>query len=328
MLEGLLRRRAAELRAVDAHALAERLLGDAIAANVLLLGMAWQAGLVPVGLSALERAIELNGVAVPANRLAFAWGRLAAADPAFVAEHAADPSVTPPARDLSEVVTRRAAFLAAYQDEAYAERYRRRVEMVRRAEAALGGTRLTEAVARNLFKLMAYKDEYEVARLHAATGFTEGLLARFEGRPRLRFHLAPPLLARPGPDGEPRKIAFGPWILPAFRLMARLRRLRGTILDPFGHTAERRHERQMIADYEAMLEAEVPGLTAERLPVLVELASLPATVRGFGHVKGRAAAAAAARRTALLAQLPPRGACAATTQRLAMPQRAKAKLSA
>ena len=302
-LEGVLRARAAGLRALDAHALATRLVGDAIAANVLLLGMAWQEGLVPLPLEALERAIELNGVAVETNRLAFAWGRLAAADEAFVACHCTDPDVPPIARTLEEVIERRVAFLTEYQDAHYASRYRACVEAVRQAEAALGGAVLTEAVARNLFRLMACKDEYEVARLHATTGFAERVLQGFEGRPRLRFHLAPPLLARRGPDGVPRKLAFGPWVLPVFRVLARLRGLRGTALDPFGHTGERRAERRLLAEYEAMLDAQLPALTRERLPVLIELASLPSMIRGFGHVKARTMAAAASRRAELLAML-------------------------
>ncbi len=303
-LTGLLRRRAASVETLEARKLAEALTGEPIAANVLLLGFAWQRGLVPVPLAALDRAIELNGAAVAANRLALAWGRLAAAEPDFVA--AQMPQTAAPATAVEEVVARRAAFLAEYQDEAYAARYRARVAAARRAEAALGeGTRLTEAVARNLFRLMAVKDEYEVARLHAETGFVARTLAGFEGRPRLRFHLAPPLLARPGPDGEKRKIAFGPWVVPVFRVLARLRRLRGTRLDPFGHTAERRMERRMLAEYEATLDRMLPTLTRERLPAMVELASLPATVRGFGHVKAKAAEAAETRRAALLARLVP-----------------------
>ena len=303
MLEALLRRRAGAYHSVDATALAERLLGNTIGANVLLLGLAWQHGLVPLPLEALDRAIEVNGVAVAANKLAFAWGRLAAADPAFVARHAADPA---PAlsQTLDEIVARRVEFLRAYQNAAYAERFRIRVEAVRQREAALnGGTKLAEAVARNLFKLMAYKDEYEVARLHTETGFLGKLQAGFEGTPRLRFHLAPPLLARRGPDGAPRKIALGPWVVPVFRVLAKLRPLRGTALDPFGHTAERRAERQLLTDYETTLDDMLPRLDSARLPAAVEWATLPATIRGFGHVKAAAMKAASVRRAELTAKL-------------------------
>ena len=302
MLEALLRRRAGAYHGVDATATAERLLGDTIGSNVLLLGLAWQHGLVPLPLAALDRALEETGVAVAANRLAFAWGRLLAADPAW-----ATPFATPTAPALSqtldEVVERRAAFLRDYQDQAYAERYRARIASVRAREAALGGTKLTETVARNLHRLMAMKDEYEVARLHTETGFTDKLRGEFEGTPRLRFHLAPPLLARRGPDGAPRTRAFGPWVVPLFRTLARLRRLRGTPLDVFGHTAERRAERALLADYERTLDELLPRLTVAQLPAAVEWASLPGAIRGFGHVKAAAMEKAAVRRAELLAEL-------------------------
>ena len=302
MLETLLRRRAGSFHSVDATAVAERLLGDTIGANILLLGLAWQHGLVPLPLAALDRALELNGVAVAANRLAFAWGRLLAADPEWAAGYATPaPALS---QTLDEMVERRAAFLRDYQDEAYAERFRARVAAVRAREAALnGGTKLTEAVARNLHRLMAIKDEYEVARLHTESGFVDRLREEFEGAPRLRFHLAPPLLARRGLDGAPRKRSFGPWIVPVFRTLARLRGLRGTAFDVFGHTAERRAERALLADYERTLDALLPGLDATRLPAAVEWASLPATIRGFGHVKAAAMEKAAVRRAELMAEL-------------------------
>jgi indolepyruvate ferredoxin oxidoreductase len=304
-LETLLVRRAGAgaYWSLDAQGIAERLQGDAIQANVVLLGYAWQQGLVPLPLDALDRAIEQNGVGVDANRRAFAWGRLAAAEPDFVAAHAADSDTPAPARGLDEIIARRVDFLRAYQDARYAERYRARVEAVRRACAAIGGDALPDAVARNLFKLMSYKDEYEVARLHTATGFLKRIARDGGGKPHPTFYLAPPLLSRPGPDGEPRKIAFGPWILPVFRLLAAMRRLRGTALDPFGYLPERRQERQLIAEYESMLDVVLAGLSSATLATALELAALPAAIRGFGPVKQRAIAAAAARRAALLARL-------------------------
>jgi indolepyruvate ferredoxin oxidoreductase len=285
---------------LDAHHLADRLVGDAIQANMLLLGFAWQRGLVPVSFAAIDRAIELNGVSVDQNRRAFAWGRLAAAQPEFVARFLGEEHR--PAKKLEDIVEKRAAFLAAYQDQAYAERYRAQVERVRAAEtAALGTEQLAEAVARSLFKLMAYKDEYEVARLHAETGFAERIARDFEGEVKLKFHLAPPVLSRPRPgEAEPRKIELGPWMLPLFRALAKLRFLRGTAFDPFGYTAERRTERRLIAEYEEFIDMLLPRLGKGDLAVMQELLRLPEKIRGFGTVKERAIAAAQERRRELL----------------------------
>jgi indolepyruvate ferredoxin oxidoreductase len=200
---------------------------------------------------------------------------------------------------LAELVERRAGFLNGYQDAAWAARYRATVERVRAAEASLGGTRLAEAVARNLFKLMAYKDEYEVARLHTDPAFVAGIAERFEGDWRLVHHLAPPLLARRDARGELVKRTFGAWVRPAMRLLARLKGLRGTAFDPFGRTAERREERALIALYEADLANMLGGLDAASLALAVEIASLPEQIRGFGHVKSRNLAATRTRRDAL-----------------------------
>ncbi|GAH67813.1 unnamed protein product, partial [marine sediment metagenome] len=234
------------LDTLDANALAERLLGDGVYANIIMLGFAWQRGLVPVSLSALLRAIELNGVAVERNKQAFAWGRIVAADPDFV------PKVdeAPKAETLDQIIARRADFLTAYQDEAYAARYRALVAKVRDAEAALNSEALTESVARSLFKLMAYKDEYEVARLHMQGGFLDELKREFEDGFSVQYHLAPPFLPS-GQDarGRPRKRAFGQWIQTPLAALARLKVLRGTRFDPFGYTAERRAERELIAWY-------------------------------------------------------------------------------
>jgi indolepyruvate ferredoxin oxidoreductase len=304
LLEELLRRRGAHAYgSIDAHHLAERLVGDAIQANMLLLGFAWQRGLVPVSFAAIDRAIELNGIAVDQNRRAFAWGRLATADPGFVTHFAGDGHH--PARTLEEIVGKRVAFLAAYQNAAYAERYRVRVDETRAAERqALGSETLTEAVAKSLFKLMAYKDEYEVARLYAEGGFAKRIERDFEGPVKLKLHLAPPLLSRPRPGAtEPRKIEFGPWMLPLFRVLARLKRLRGTALDPFGYTAERRAERRLIAEYEALIDMLLPRLGSADPAILLELLRLPEKIRGFGPVKERAIAAAEARKTELLRAL-------------------------
>ena len=295
LLQSLLRRRvgAGAMHGIDAPRMAERLLGDPITSNILLLGMAWQLGLVPLPRAALDRAIELNAVAVGANRLAFAWGRLAAGDAAYVAQHMAEPA------DTLDPVERRAAFLAEYQDLRYAERYRRRVAAV----AALGDPALTDAVARNLFKVMAIKDEYEVARLHTGTGFLERELGRYQEAPRVRFHLAPPVLSRTGPDGHPLKRTFGPWMITGFRVLSSLRRLRGTPLDVFGMTAERRRERALRAEYEAMLDGLPDQAVPESLPILRELAALPEGIRGFGHVRTGAMEKAAVKRAELMSRL-------------------------
>jgi len=291
---------------VDGTRFATALLGDAIAANPFMLGYAWQRGLVPLSAAAIERAIELNDVAVEQNKAAFAWGRVAAFDPARV-EAVVEPADTPPASrrlsgSLDEIVARRVDELVDYQDERYARRYAAAVERVKAAERALvgdGPLALTEAVARNLYKLMAYKDEYEVARLYTSGQFLERLAGRFEGDYRLGFHLAPPLFARRNASGEPVKREYGPWVFKMFGLLARLRRLRGTPLDPFGRSEERRTERRLVADYEADIERLLAALDRERLPLATRIASIPEEIRGFGHVKARRLEAALLRRQQL-----------------------------
>ncbi|NYZ15828.1 indolepyruvate ferredoxin oxidoreductase family protein [Azospirillum sp. RWY-5-1] len=295
--------------AFDATALATRLMGDSIATNLFMLGYAYQKGRIPVSAEAILRAIELNGVAVKANLDTFTWGRRAALDRSGLEGMA--PAADSPVPDslrlsetLEEVIARRAGFLTDYQDAAYADRYRTFVQRVGQAEQARtpGRRELTDAVARNLFKLMAYKDEYEVARLYAETRFMEGVRERFDGRTRLRFHLAPPLLAARDPStGHLRKTAYGPWLLTAFRLLARLRRLRGTPLDPFGRTAERRMERRMIELYRTTVADLLADLTDANHALAVSIARLPEGVRGFGHVKEANMAAVEARRAELLA---------------------------
>ena len=289
---------------IDATGLATALLGDAIGANLFMAGYAYQRGLVPVGAEAIERAIELNGVAVEMNKRAFDWGRRAAHDPAFVERVAKPTDAKPKAaapESLEATVARRTRFLTDYQNAAYAARYTALVERVRQAENVEGGGPLARAVARYYFKLLAYKDEYEVARLHTTDEFRQQIARQFEDGCRIEFNLAPPLLARKDPvTGEPRKMRFGSWIVPVFRLLAALRGLRGTAFDPFGRTAERRRERALIAQYEADVGEILDRLGPETAGVAVELASAPEHIRGFGHVKLRHLEAFEKRRTALL----------------------------
>jgi indolepyruvate ferredoxin oxidoreductase len=244
------------------------------------------------------------------NRRAFLWGRRAAHDLAAVEAHAMPASEAPEYRRLSasldEMINRRVAHLTEYQDAAYANRYRAMVERVREVEAerARGHTELTEAVARYYFKLLAYKDEYEVARLYTNGEFLAQLGRQFEGQPKLKIHLAPPLVAQRDPaTGRPKKRAYGPWMLTAMRYLARCKRLRGTPLDPFGYTAERRLERRLIAEYEAVLKEVLQQLTLANHEIAVELACLPEQIRGFGHVKDRHLVMAKERESALLAAL-------------------------
>jgi indolepyruvate ferredoxin oxidoreductase len=291
---------------IDATGLATALMGDSIATNLFLLGYCWQKGLVPVSEGALMKAIELNGVAVEANKKSFLWGRRAAHDQAAVERFARPANVVPlkAAPTVDDLVARRMDYLTGYQDRAYAERYQALVDQVRAAEAKLGSTRLTEAVARYYFKLLAYKDEYEVARLYTDPAFLEKINATFEGDFKLNFHLAPPLLAKPDPvTGEPRKRAYGPGMMTVFRWLAKLKRLRGTRWDVFGYSEERRMERALIVQYEQDVAEILQRLDAANLATAVELASLPEHIRGFGHVKLRSLEQARRSRERLLAAL-------------------------
>ncbi|SEB77413.1 indolepyruvate ferredoxin oxidoreductase [Nitratireductor aquibiodomus] len=276
------------LAAMDANRLSEKLMGDTVFANVMMLGFAWQKGLVPVSLNALTQAIVLNGVATEKNHRAFLIGRLAAEKPDAL-KSLLDPK---PQTDgtLDEIVTRREAFLTDYQNATYAARYRRLVDRVRAAEAPFGSDAVSRAVARSLFKLMAYKDEYEVARLHTETGFSARIAGEFEGDYRIVHHLAPPFLAS-GTDarGRPFKRQFGPWVRLPFRMLARMKRLRGTAFDPFGYTAERRMERDLIGWYEAHVEKALAKLDAGNAAELAEILALPMQIRGYGPVKEEAA---------------------------------------
>ena len=297
---------AARVDLIDATALATALLGDAISANMFLLGFAWQKGLIPLSHDGLMTAITLNGTAVAANKAAFAWGRRAAVDLGDVA--AAAGVVLAPAEpaSLDELVAFRAADLTQYQSRRYARRYQRLVARVRAAEEAMfsGGTVLTEAVARGLHKLMAYKDEYEVARLYSSDAFRRSLESQFETTPKITFHLAPPLLARrDSRTGHLQKRNFGAWMMTAFRLTAPLRFLRGTALDPFGHTEERQAERALIGEYELLVDELLQRLSPRTLNLSVELANLPDGIRGFGHVKEGSIRTVKARWTVLLRNL-------------------------
>jgi indolepyruvate ferredoxin oxidoreductase len=292
---------------VDATRLATALMGDAIATNLFMLGYAWQKSLIPVGLAALKQAIELNGVAVQANLRSFLWGRRAAVDPAEVAKRAfgdrAEEQREAAPASFEEIVSARARYLVDYQDDAYAQRYRDLLNQVAAREAALGlsGNPLGQAVAEGYFKLLAYKDEYEVARLYLSRSFRSDLEKTFEGGFTFRYHLAPPLLSRRDLEsGHLLKREFGPWLHWVFRLLAPLKRLRGGPFDLFGYTRERRQERQLIADYESLMKELLGGLSRGKLACACELASLPLEIRGFGHIKDAAIERAAKRRHLLL----------------------------
>jgi indolepyruvate ferredoxin oxidoreductase len=295
---------------LDATRIASGLFGDSIASNLFMLGYACQRGLVPLSTEAIEQAIALNGVAVEFNQGAFRWGRRTTVDPAFVEARATPPAALPEAHRLSETldqaIDRRVAFLTEYQDGAYAARYAAMVRRVREADAGClpGDTTLTRSVARALFKLMAYKDEYEVARLYTETDFLKRVADRFEGPYELHFHLAPPILGDRDPEsGHLRKRTFGPWMLSVFRVLAKLRRLRGTPFDIFGRSEERSTERRLIREYEMIIEETLTHLSSANYAVAVDLAMLPLEIRGFGHVKQANLARAKAKEAALLGRL-------------------------
>jgi indolepyruvate ferredoxin oxidoreductase len=293
---------------VAATRLATALMGDAIATNMFMLGYAYQKGWVPLSGAALERAIELNAVAVEFNKKSFLWGRRAAVDLERVKRIAMPAEVIAIdqhfSRNLDELLERRTRFLVEYQGKRYAEKYKALVERVRRVEQEkTGSTKLAEAVARYYHKLLAYKDEYEVARLHANGELEKKIDAMFEGDYKLVFHLAPPLLARTDPlTGEPRKMQFGPWMLPVFKGLKALKFLRGTPLDPFGYSEERRMERELIREYERSVEEVLGGLGAHNHALAVQIASLPEDMRGFGYIKKRNVEAARGKRDELLAR--------------------------
>ena len=294
---------------VDATAMASKLFGNTLAANMFMLGYAFQKGAVPLSSASLEKAITLNGESVPMNISAFRWGRVAFGDLAAV--HGLIEQSTPATRQeqlssgLDDLIERRVSWLTNYQDAPYAERFRARVEAIRALEARVvpGSTALSEAVARYYAKLLAYKDEYEVARLYTSGSFMKQVAATFEGDMRFTFHMAPPFLNRLHPStGEPMKSSFGPWMMRALGLLARFKGLRGTAFDPFGRSVERQTERRLIADYEGLLDEFARSLTAGNHSLAVALAQIPEKIRGFGHVKDRQIAIARAEEAALLAR--------------------------
>ncbi|WP_395403473.1 indolepyruvate ferredoxin oxidoreductase family protein [Pseudoduganella sp. UC29_106] len=301
---------------VDAGAIATALMGDSIATNMFMLGYSFQKGHVPLSEESLMKAIELNGVSVGFNKSAFTWGRYAAHDIAAVTR------ITSPAKviefkrtqTLEEIVNKRVELLTAYQDMAYAKKYIEFVEQVKAAESKLGvkSLKLTEAVARYFYKLMAYKDEYEVARLHSDPAFREKIAGMFEGDYKVKFHLAPPLLAKKDKDGHLVKQEFGPWMMKAFGVLAKFKGLRGTALDIFGYTEERKMERALIGEYRDTIAALLPKLTAENHATAVAIARIPEDIRGYGHVKERHLKAAKQKEAALLATFGAPAAASAT----------------
>jgi indolepyruvate ferredoxin oxidoreductase len=289
---------------VDAGQIATALMGDSIATNMFMLGYAFQKGHVPLTEASIVKAIELNAVSVAFNKAAFNWGRTAAHDLGSVTK------LTTPAKviefkriqTLDDVVNKRIELLTAYQDANYAKQYKSFVDQVRAEEAKLGkSTRLTEAVARYFYKLMAYKDEYEVARLYTHGAFQQKIAGMFEGDIKLKFHLAPPLMAKHDAKGQLIKQEFGPWMMKAFGVLAKFKGLRGTALDVFGYTAERKMERALIGEYRETVSSLLPKLTADNLAQAVAIASIPEDIRGYGHVKERHFKAAKQKEASLLA---------------------------
>ena len=274
---------------INAKDLAEKLLGDTVFSNVMLLGFAWQQGLLPLSLKALMKALELNGVAVEGNKEAFSWGRLAATDlKSITSLLRQQPSDEAKALNLDEFLAKRYQYLVDYQNKGWAEQYSATLLQVRAAEDRLGKSNnpLTFAVAQQLFRLMAYKDEYEVARLFTETDFLKELNNTFEGDFKINFYLAPPLL-KLGKDhqGRPKKIRFGPWMLKGFKLLARLRKVRGTVFDPFSYSADRKLDKQLLKDYQQLINHLVKALDKNNLGTYIQLAELPSEIRGYGPVR-------------------------------------------
>ncbi len=303
-LEAQLERTTRHAQFINASRLAESLLGDAIGANLFMVGFAWQKGYLPLSLEALKKAIELNGVSIEDNLRALLWGRRAAVDLAAVQQLAAPdkPAVAAP-KTLDELIAHRTQHLTGYQNAAYARRYRQLVERVREREQTLGLSGLTEAVAENYARLLAYKDEYEVARLYSDARFREQVSNQFEGDFRLEFHFDPPILSKADPlTGKRQKRRFGPWMLKMLGLLRHFKRLRGGRLDPFSNNPDRQLERALISDYEATLETLLSELNQDNLQTAIALARLPEEIRGFGPIKQAAAEQAAIRQQALLSR--------------------------
>jgi indolepyruvate ferredoxin oxidoreductase len=288
---------------IDATAIATKLLGDSIATNLFMLGFSYQKGLIPISEEAIARAIELNGVAVQANKKAFRWGRHAAVDMDRVRLIAQPSGASIPMRasSLDQQIEDRVRELTAYQNAAYAKTYLDLVERVRRfEERTTKSTELTSVVSKFYFKLMAYKDEYEVARLYTDGRFRRSLANQFDGKVSLRFNLAAPLFAKRDAEGRLLKREYGAWIWHAFRVLAKLKFLRGTPLDIFGYTAERRTERELVSLYQSDIEKLLETLDETNLREAVEFASWPDHVRGYGHVKEKSVAAMRTKRRSML----------------------------
>jgi indolepyruvate ferredoxin oxidoreductase len=277
---------------LDASRLATALIGDTIATNIFMLGFAYQRGLIPLQQSSIEKAMEINGMSIEGNKLAFLWGRRTAHDSKRVNELTssivAGFGLKDPPEGLEELIQHRADVLKDYQNKAYVQRYLHLVERVRTLEIdrVPGSTKFTEAVASYYFKLLAYKDEYEVARLYTNGDFMKKIKGRFEGEFKLKLHLAPPLFSRRDVHtGEPVKTSYGPWILSVMNLLARFKFLRGTAFDPFGKTVERKMERRLIQEYEQTIEELLPGLSKKNHTLAVEIAKIPEQIRGYDLVK-------------------------------------------
>lgn len=297
---------------LDATHLATALLGDGMAVNLFCIGFAWQKGLIPLSREAIIKAIELNGVSVESNKQAFLWGRRAAFDQAAVEAVVTPDSAVQVVKmipSLSDVTQREIQHLTDYQNDALAQRYKKLVDQVQNAEKALSkGNQLTMAVAENYSKLLAYKDEYEVARQLTSKTFQQQLEAQFEGEFELEFNLAPPLISKTNPaTGRPRKRKFSSKILPLFRQLAKMRSVRGTPLDIFGYTADRRLERRLISEYERDIKQILsdlrPETSIDQYSDACALAALPASIRGYGPVKEAAYEKAQSQRQVLLSNL-------------------------
>lgn len=314
---------AAGLSMFDADAIASQLMGDTLYVNPMLLGYAWQKGWVPLARESLLRAMELNNVQVENNKTAFEWGRQAAHDRARVERLLAGAGGAQviefkKRETLESIIARRVEFLTGYQNAAYAQTYRDFVAKVQQEEAKLGKTALSEAVARYLFKLMAYKDEYEVARLHSDPAFLKRIDDMFEGDYTLNYHLAPPMTADRNEKGELIKKKYGPSMLRNFKLLAKLKGLRGGAFDVFGKTEERQTERALIQQYRASIDEVLRSLNADNHATAVEIARIPEQIKGYGHVKERNLKPARERWNALMAQYrDPAATAAAQAQRVA-----------
>ena len=295
----------------NATSMATRLMGDSITTNMFMLGYAVQKGLVPLSIASLEEAIKLNGSQVKSTLQVFNWGRLAQADPAklqeFLGRLGVQETSEPLSETLDQLIDRRVTHLTDYQSRAWADRYLEFVNKVRSAESSAvngGDLPVTEAVARYLSKLMSYKDEYEVARLYTNGAFMDRLKQQFDGDFKIKFHMSPPVIMKPTkPGGEPRKIELGGWMLPVFRVMAKMKGLRGGALDVFGYNKERKMERRLIDEYRELIESVLPRLNGGNLDTVVKIAELPEMVRGYGVIKDRNVEQYEAEKARLLGEL-------------------------